>query len=61
MVPWGPEDVSPGEEMVKKKWFIATFVYCVTQFSPLATYLIFNIIFYLNLSIMSQPEMAIKK
>lgn len=45
----------------KKKRFIATFVYCFTPFSPLATYLIFNIIFYLNLSIMSQPEMAVQK
>lgn len=45
----------------KKKRFIATFVYCFTPFSPLATYLIFTIIFYLSVSIMSQPEMAVKK
>lgn len=50
-----------GEKMVKKKLVYCHIVYCFTPFSPLATYLIFNIIFYLNLSIMSQPEMAVKK
>lgn len=53
--PWG------GCKLGGKNVFIATFVYCFIPFSPHVTYLIFNIIVYLNLSIISQPEKAVKR